>query len=417
MLSSPNVNTNVNNNVASNVGNNVGANVGNNVNVGANVGNNVGANVGANVGNTVNVGANVGNNVGANVGNNVGANVTARSFYATPVELAYRPWALDFLFDEAGNPQFPSQAFSWPTTGQPHWRYDDWDPMLRFWALPFDPFLTDWRTAHGSVDTQAIVVGREFGRHYEDWLFLDGSGKALVQKNWLSESVLQWNAQFVSDATAHKFVQRELSILAEQMQDDRNLYLGEALGQADGIADYYHGFLGINPDQHRWTKELIQCAIGIGNISYSAYKADFKRVRPTYHAPGLVAPFGPPRTPAFPSGHSFVAQTIALLLLEIPGIAERFGDKPKYGGPIVKKGAKVTDNSSPEQFAQHPLLWLANRIGRNRERIGVHYPSDTDGGRQLAWGIRTMLFHDGKASQSILPSLAFVLKKARGEWN
>jgi hypothetical protein len=267
------------------------------------------------------------------------------------------------------------------------------------------------------VDTPAIVVGREFGRHYQDWLFLDGSGKALVQKNWLSESVLQWNAQFVSDTTARKFVQRELSMLAEQMQDDRNLYIGEALGQADGIADYYHGFLGINPDQHSWTKELIQCAIGIGNISYSAYKADFKRVRPTYHAPGLVAPFGPPRTPAFPSGHSFVAQTIALLLLEIPGIAERFGDKPNYGAPIVKKGAKVTDNSNPEQFAQHPLLWLANRIGRNRERIGVHYPSDTDGGRQLAWGIRNMLFNDGKTSKSILPSLAFVLKKARGEWS
>jgi hypothetical protein len=34
--------------------------------------------------------------------------------------------------------------------------------------------------------------------------------------------------------------------------------------------------------------------------------------------------------------------------------------------------------------ARKPLRALANRIGRNREVAGVHYPSDTRAGQQIA---------------------------------
>ena len=95
--------------------------------------------------------------------------------------------------------------------------------------------------------------------------------------------------------------------------------------QADNGPDYIVAFIGANVARFPWTIELIDCGLSIGNIAYSYYKAHFKRVRPSFLCPGLAPPFGPPGHPSFPSGHSFLGHLMALLLLEIPGIWQRFG--------------------------------------------------------------------------------------------
>ena len=61
-------------------------------------------------------------------------------------------------------------------------------------------------------------------------------------------------------------------------------------------------------------------------------------MRPSIICPGLTAPFGPPHHPAFPSGHSFLGHFIALLLLEIPQIAVRFGEPETPGIPAGEIG-------------------------------------------------------------------------------
>ena len=49
----------------------------------------------------------------------------------------------------------------------------------------------------------------------------------------------------------------------------------------------------------------------------------------------------------------------------------------------------------------------------NRERIGVHYPSDSSASRQLAGGIWHKIFG---AKTIAVPTLSRVLDRARGEW-
>lgn len=63
-----------------------------------------------------------------------------------------------------------------------------------------------------------------------------------------------------------------------------------------------------------------------------------------------------------------------------------------------------------------PLLWLAGRIAKNRERLGVHYASDSAGSRHLAAGIWRALLHDSTPSRIYCPTLRSVLAHATAEW-
>jgi hypothetical protein len=117
-----------------------------------------------------------------------------------------------------------------------------------------------------------------------------------------------------------------------------------------------------------------------------------------------VPPFGPPHHPSFPSGHSFLGHFIGLLLLEIPEIAKTFGEivPPLPPGPPVPAPAPGTPPPTRGQAAlknvmntaivfNGPLLWLGNRLGKNRERAGLHYPSDSSASRWLAGALWALL--------------------------
>ena len=191
------------------------------------------------------------------------------------------------------------------------------------------------------------------------------------------------------------------------MEDDRDRWLFEINQQADGLAGYFVSLLGIDNTSKPWTMELIRCGLAMGNVVYMNYKALFKRVRPSFLCPGLVPPFGPPRHPAFPSGHAFLGHFIALLLLEIDPIRIRFGEDPLPVPPPpvpppprplgkdvrFRQGVKprLTDVMHRDVVFGGPLLWLAERLGRNRERLGVHYPSDSAASRWLAGAICALL--------------------------
>jgi hypothetical protein len=60
-----------------------------------------------------------------------------------------------------------------------------------------------------------------------------------------------------------------------------------------------------------------------------------------------------------------------------------------------------------------PLFWLAQRLAKNRERLGVHYASDSFGSRHLAAAIWRALLHDGSID---CPTLRSVRNHAVAEW-
>jgi hypothetical protein len=79
-----------------------------------------------------------------------------------------------------------------------------------------------------------------------------------------------------------------------------------------------------------------------------------------------------------------------------------------------------------------PLLWLGDRLARGRERMGVHYPSDSGFSRFLAGAIWALLTKSarpvaeatppGAAAQVTAadfihcPTFQQVLRMARAEW-
>ncbi|MCP3398042.1 hypothetical protein [Bradyrhizobium sp. CCGB20] len=391
---------------------------------------------------------------------------------------------------------------------------------MRFWTLPYDRYLTQWLTA---VDPSrpSIMVAREFGGQRDQWQF----GRAeLLAMSWLEDLDLAWQPDprsnpldpnpygtatgpgwIAAKAAAFSSILGEIEQLQMLMQDDRDRYMAEIIEQADGSAGYITAFIDTSESRRPWTMELINCGYAIGNVAYFYYKQQFRRVRPSTLCPGLAPPFGPPAHPSFTSGHSFIGHFIALLLLEIPALRQRYGmfaapydgrlgkvvdpypavtislanpavvtlsaltahglspDDPINFEPLpggqplpaplvvgttyyvlapgltansfeigaVRGGVPINTGPAGPAVAAllplanplmgrgeltSPLLWLAGRIAKNRERLGVHYASDSAGSRHIAAGIWRALLHDSTPSRIDCPTLRSVLAHATAEW-
>jgi membrane-associated phospholipid phosphatase len=297
------------------------------------------------------------------------------------------------------------------------WQNSDWDPALRFWTQPWDPNLTEWLRGE-DPSLPSIQAACEFAGQWQLWQY---SQADLLNFQWLAPAHLTW----LTGPNPVAFIQAELEELFIMMEDDRDRYLAEAHFQADGLPAYMIHFLGIDSQRRPWTLELMRCGLAIANLVYMYYKAYFRRVRPSFICPGLVPPFGPPRHPAFPSGHSFAGHFLALLLLDIPGVAAIYGEDP---GPLLppndplrprglraRIGRQVTLNEVRSNIPfGGPLLWLANRLAMNRERIGVHYPSDSAASRWLAGAVWAALTN--RAGFIDCPTLRAVMRQAAAEW-
>ena len=340
-----------------------------------------------------------------------------RSAYATPAELGPKPWTLDFSVDD-GWPAFPTRLRVDPNQIKPplEWTTDDWDPGLRFWTLDFDTQLQEW-LQDVDLSSPAVMAAREFARGHEAWKASDTPSAGTIASA-IPAGDLKWRV-FAGHtaATAWTAIAAELQALEDLMHDDRARYLDEAAVQSDGIPLYFTHFMGISTASKPWTAQLMRCGLAIGNLVYMHYKAHYKRVRPSTLCAGLVPPWGPPRHPSFPSGHSFLGHFIALLLLEIGPVADRFGVFPR-GTPNPHLGSKPTlaqyNAVGYGDDIRSPLLWLAWRLAKNRERIGVHYRSDSSASRALAGAVWDALC--GAAPTIAVPTLHMVLTRARAEW-
>jgi membrane-associated phospholipid phosphatase len=109
----------------------------------------------------------------------------------------------------------------------------------------------------------------------------------------------------------------------------------------------------MHQSSHPRTYELMNAAYALSPAVYP-FKHRFNRARPSQLAPTLSPMIVVPGHPAYPSGHGFVSWIVALTIAEV----------------------------RPD--ARSELLETARRIGMNREVAGVHFPSDTKAGQQLA---------------------------------
>jgi membrane-associated phospholipid phosphatase len=119
------------------------------------------------------------------------------------------------------------------------------------------------------------------------------------------------------------------------------------------------------------------------------WKEYFNRARPSSISAKLMPPIDPPGHASFPSGHATQAHLVARLLWEV---------MPKQIVPADK-------------FKEGPLYLMAERIGRNREVLGLHYRSDTLAGEALAEHITTKILLDRRATKA-----AALIDAAKTEW-
>jgi len=196
-----------------------------------------------------------------------------------------------------------------------------------------------------------------------------------------------WTPIFTCCWCGAEFIQQEIDRLLALMADDRDRYMPEIIAQADNAPLYWYELLNLGGGEKPATNALINFAQRVGEIAALYFKMKYKRVRPSTVCPGLLLPFGPPRHPAFPSGHSLTGHLTTYLLNEIPNVQTSVG---------------------PE------LAWLADRVATNRERAGLHYQTDSVGGQKIAQKIESLLTtNPGKIVSATFDS---ILTAAKAEW-
>jgi hypothetical protein len=177
-------------------------------------------------------------------------------------------------------------------------------------------------------------------------------------------------------------VKAELYQLA-QLMDYRPNVLAEALAQRNGIDTYFRGILSFTQTSHPLTFGLMQIALRTGELQAIHYKYQFNRPRASTLAPWLMPPIEVPGHASFPSGHSTQSHLVALVL-----------------GEVMPTWARGKNG---------PLRQLAMRIARNREVLGLHYPSDSKAGEKLAMGSFLLLRKCG--------TVQAMIEAARKEWD
>jgi acid phosphatase (class A) len=132
-----------------------------------------------------------------------------------------------------------------------------------------------------------------------------------------------------------------------------------------------------NIDNFPATAQLVSNCLQDIRITEFFLKRYFKRSRP-YQLDSRLQPLQQIPTPAFPSGHTLWAYGEALVFSEI----------------------------IPEK--RNTFLELADQVRWSREILGIHYPSDNEAARVIAWHLLKSWYHN--------PVFISDLEKAKKEW-
>lgn len=171
-------------------------------------------------------------------------------------------------------------------------------------------------------------------------------------------------------ATLHAYQDRRTAENIEEIKQELNIY--DAFFGEITLAQL------VDESKRPLTFELMKTVIELESPQIMKQKKIYNRVRPSFLDPTLKPVIDIPNHPAYPSGHSTQAHLRALVLSELD-----------------PKNADV-------------YLQAANRIARNREVAGLHYPSDSKAGAVLAEQLFKKLMSN--------PDFVEHLKAAKTEW-
>jgi hypothetical protein len=185
-------------------------------------------------------------------------------------------------------------------------------------------------------------------------------------------------------------LQAELDELAS-LVEFRAGVLAEAVAQRNKLPVWWCGALGYGRGSHPCTFYLTQAVLEIAQFQAHFHKNKHQRPRPSQLSPALLPPIEVPGHAAFPSGHSTEAHSLSLCLTEVFTRAAAI-NPPR---PVVP--------SQPDSLDR-----LAQRIARNREVLGLHYPSDSAAGKALA--------QHTVAIMATCPTIDRLMTAAAAEW-
>ncbi len=196
-------------------------------------------------------------------------------------------------------------------------------------------------------------------------------------------------------------VQGEINTLLDMARFERADALGEILAQKDEFVSYFMGLMMASPGSRPKTYRVLHMANLFAAFTVMYFKAQFKRQRPSQLCPVLLPPVPVPGHASYPSGHSTQGHLIA------------------HCAGLVLPGAV-------QAVLQTNLGALADRIARNREIAGLHYPTDSAAGVTLAAGIAALLdadFAKYQANQAdpanpapTVPCYGAAVAAAQAEW-
>jgi hypothetical protein len=242
---------------------------------------------------------------------------------------------------------------------------------VEFPELAWDPTLF-------AVTVLAEFVGATVGG--QDWLSHTGASIPTIQSQIAANTVN---------------VSNELDEL-QRLAEYRPEVLSEAIAQMNDFSGFWGGLLMFSPASHPWTFRLVRIGIVVGEFVAMHYKRSNKRARPSQLSPTLMPPIAVPGHASYPSGHATQAYLTSRLLSQVmPG--------------VVTTALSPLGTAMPGSGPARSLLnRLADRIARNREVLGVHYPSDSSAGQSLASATFDLLL------QCSLVTLA--ITNAQAEW-
>jgi hypothetical protein len=209
-----------------------------------------------------------------------------------------------------------------------------------------------------------------------------------VQTDWRKIVVEPWDKQKDPKGKPVDPTKEEIKHLVIAAQDERADALGEIVAQHDGFASYFFALLTADPALYPATNLLINIASIVAAFTVLYFKNGagkyLPRPRPSQVCPALLPPVPVPGHPSYPSGHATEAHLVEFVLNEV----------------FSKSDPKKND-----------LEALAARIARNREIAGLHYPSDSKAGKQLAKDIHALL-----QASKLCPLYAKAITDAQSEW-
>lgn len=230
--------------------------------------------------------------------------------------------------------------------------------------LPFVTERINGQPIATLLQAPTIYADRNWSADFFSWrVLVEFSGSV----DWQNIQLRHW-----SQTEGYKSDADEIQQLAIAASTERLDALGEILSQAAEFISHFMNLMTAQPTAYPATLRVLNAASLVALFMQMRWKAHYKRPRPTHLCPALMPPIVAPGHASYPSGHATQSHLMALCMADVFDLLP----EPRK----TQMAATGTD------------LWvLADRIARNRELAGVHYPSDSRGGVELAQAIHPHL--------------------------